>query len=323
MTKEEIVLQLIKENKTYKDIIKDSGLTIKELYKVLNNIKSKGYLITKKYFYDGEIKYSINNNLNVAMDNILLTSKSDNDLEFMIISDLHFGSLYETPKLLNTIYDYCTNKNIHIILNGGDLIDGEVNLVNTKILPIKQINHALNFYPVSSEIINYVVLGNHDYSMLVNYGMDISSVIKEKREDIVPLGYGEGIIKIKNDQIVMQHPLLYKTSNNGNYSKTIIIRGHGHEPKIIMDTSNLVIYAPSLSNLNFNKCHFPGAIYLKIKMRCGIIEYAYIEELLVLNNKLCTSNELNIYFGHNKSFKAKDTVLNEEEYPKVLSKVMK
>ncbi len=323
MTKEEIVLQLIRENKTYNDLIKDSGLTIKELYKVLNNIKSKGYLIEKKYYYDGEIKYSINNNLDVPIDNILLTSKSDNDLEFMIISDLHFGSLYETPKLINSIYEYCTNKNIHIILNGGDFIDGEVNLVNTKLSPIKQIDHALKVYPTSPEIINYLVLGNHDYSMLVNYGMDISSVIKERREDMVPLGYGEGIVKVKNDQIVLQHPLLYKASNNGSYSKTIIIRGHGHEPKIILDTSNLVIYAPSLSNLNFNKCHFPGAIHLKVKMRCGLIEYVYIEELLVFNNKLCTSNELNIYFGHNKIFKMKDEILNEEEYPKVLSKVIK
>lgn len=320
MKNEDMVLNLVKANKTLEEIKDITSLSLKEIYVLLKKLRDKGYLISKKYYYDGEIAYSINNFLESLDNNILLTNKDENEFKFIIISDLHFGSLYESQKLLNLIYDYCTNKNIHIILNAGDFIDGEVNISNTKILPIKQINHALRVHPISSNIINFLTLGNHDYSMLINHGIDISKIIKDKREDIVPIGYGEGILKIKNDQIVMQHPLLYKTSSNGNHSKTIIIRGHGHSPKINLDTSNLLIYAPSLSYLNFNKSRFPGAVYLDIKMRCGLIENAYIEELSIINNKIYVTSELNLYVGHNKTFKIKEEIQNEEEYPKILRK---
>ena len=320
MRSEEVILNLIKSNKTLDEIESITGLSLNDICKSLKKIKEKGYLITKKYYYDGEIEYGINRFIENPSDNVLLTSKNENEFKFMIISDLHFGSLYETQKLLNLIYDYCTNNNIHIILNAGDFIDGEVNIANTKILPIKQIYHSLKVHPISSNIINFLILGNHDYSMLINHGIDISKVIMDKREDIIPIGFGEGILKIKNDQIVMQHPLLYKTSNNGNHSKTIIIRGHGHAPKINLDTSNLLIYAPSLSKLNFNKSHFPGAVYLNIKMRCGLIENAYIEELTIINNKIYVTNELNLYVGHNKTFKINSEINNEEEYPKILRK---
>lgn len=320
MRSEEVILNLIKSNKTLEEIAAITGLSLRNIYLNLKKIRDNGYLISKKYYYNGEIKYGFNKSLENQCDNILLTSLSENEFKFMVISDLHLGSLYETPKLLNLVYDYCTNNNIHIILNAGDFIDGEVNCANTKILPTKQIDHALRIHPISSQIINYLVLGNHDYSMLVNHGIDILKVIKDKREDIVPLGFGEGILKIKNDQIVIQHPLLYRTSSNGNYSKTLIIRGHGHAPKINLDTSNLLVYAPSLSNLNFNKCHFPGAINLNIKMRCGLIENVYIEELAIINNKIYVTNELNLYVGHNKTFKIKEEIQNEEEYPKILRK---
>ena len=315
-----LVLNLVKQNKTLEEIVDCTNLPLKDIYKILKRIREKGYLISKKYYYDGEIKYNLQNNLEKESDIILYTSHKDNEFEFMVISDLHFGSFYETSKLLNIIYDYCTNKNINIILNAGDFVDGDVNKQNIKIEPIKQITHALKCYPISKNIISYLLLGNHDYSLINNYGMDISKVISDNREDIVPIGYGEGIIKIKNDLIIMQHPLLYEKSNNGIYSKSLIIRGHGHKPKINFDTSNLVIYAPSLSKLNFNNCNYPGAIDLKIKMRCGIVETVYIEQLAFINNKINVTNELNIYFGHNKSFKDRAPISNEEEYPKVLRK---
>ncbi len=321
MNKEELLLNLIKENKTLDEIVETLKLPIKEIYKILNKIKSKGYLLSKKYYYDGEIKYGIKKIVEDDSENIILTSKSDNELVFMVISDLHLGSLYEMPKLLNIIYDYCTKENIHIILNAGDFIDGEVNLANTKIPPIKQIDHALRIHPISSDIINFLLLGNHDYSMLSNYGINIMNIIKERREDIVPIGFKEGLIKIKNDNIVMQHPLLGIKKNKGNYSKTLIIRGHGHESKTNLDSSNLIIYTPSLSKLNFNNSKHPGAIILKLKTRQGIIEYVHIDNLSFINNKMEVINESNIYFGYNKSFKEKEPILNEEEYPKVLRKV--
>ncbi len=310
MEKSRIILELIKQNKTLEEIIVYTNLPVKEIYKIIRKLIIEGHNIARRYFYDGEIEYSLSNQ---QSDNCtIITSNDEKDLEFMIISDLHLGSIYEMPKLLDIIYDYCTKNNIHIILNSGDLVEGEVKESSILVPPQKQLDHALRVYPLSPSILNFLLLGNHDYSLLMNYGIDILDLIKERREDIIPIGYGEGQILIKNDHIVLQHPLIYREVNHGIYDKTIIIRGHGHAPKISMDNSNLVIYAPSLSKLNLYKSNFPGAIDLKIKMKRGFIEYAFIEELSFINNCIYTTNEISLYVGHRKSFKEKNPILNEE-----------
>ena len=186
--------------------------------------------------------------------------------------------------------------------------------------PQKQLDHALRVHPLAPDIINFLLLGNHDYNLLTDYGIDLMSLIKERREDIVPIGYGEGKVLIKSDCIVMQHPLVTKSMAPSVYNKTLIIRGHGHAARINHDSSNLTIYAPSLSNLNLYKSSFPGAIILKIRLKRGIIEMVYLEELTFINNKMYTTNEIDIHFARNKSFKANNPIYNEEEYPKILRK---
>lgn len=320
MTKEEIILSLIQKNKTLEEIISFSGLSISEIKKVLNRLSNKGHSISRKYFYDGEIQYGIDN---INNDYPIITSSISNELEFMVISDLHLGSIYENQRLLNTIYDYCAKNNIHIIINCGDLVEGDVNKLNIKIPPIKQLSHALRVYPISQDIINYLLLGNHDYSLLTKYQINLMDLIKERREDFIPIGYGEGKIFIKSDYIVIQHPLIEKSKPLGIYNKAVIIKGHGHAAKINYDSSNLIIYCPSLSKLNLYKSSFPGAIDLKIKMKRGIIEQVYIEELSFINSKMFTTNEINIHVGKNKCFKESNLILNEEEYPKILRKEIK
>ena len=184
----------------------------------------------------------------------------------------------------------------------------------------RSIPHALRVYPMTSDIINFLLLGNHDYSLLTKHNIDLMNLIKERREDIVPIGYGEGKVLIKSDCIILQHPLLVKAMPSNVYNKAIIIRGHGHAARINHDSSNLIIHAPSLSNLNLYKSSFPGAVILKIKMKRGIIESVCLDELTFINNKLYTTNEISIHVGTKKSFKESNPIFNEEEYPKVLKK---
>ena len=45
-------------------------------------------------------------------------------MNFILISDLHFGSKFERVDLMNIVYDYAIKNNINLIVIGGDLIDG-------------------------------------------------------------------------------------------------------------------------------------------------------------------------------------------------------
>ena len=316
------IYKLIKRGISLKELSEKLNLSYREITKYLYILEKKGYTVNRKYYYNGDILYSILSNLEYDSFNEmdLISSPSDTELEFMVISDLHLGSTYETPQLINLIYDYCIKKGIHYLLNLGDLVDGVVNVNNNRIPWYKQINHALRVYPLDKEITSFLLLGNHDYSLLQNFGQNIMQIIKERREDIVPIGYGEGIINVKNDIIVLQHPLLSKDFQKGIYNKAVILRGHGHESKIYTDNSNLIVYAPSLSKLNFNRSSFPGAVYIKLIMRNGKIENVEVEELVIINKKIYITNSMNIYIGCHKNYKNKEIIRNEEDY-KVLRKV--
>ena len=318
----ETIINYISNGATISEISNSLHLSYGEIYKILAILKNNGYEILKKYYSNGNIMYYFADRLFNDYTPKIITSPYEDNIGIMVYSDLHFGSFSETPKLLNKIYDYSEANGIHIHFNVGDLVEGVVNPLNIKLPWHKQIEHALKVYPHSDDILVFTLLGNHDYSLLENFGLDISEVIRNQRGDIIPIGYGNSKIFIKNDYIVLQHPLLNKDVNiQENYSYATIIRGHGHEMKTVIDNSNVMIYTPSLSNLNFNKSHFPGAIYMKLKMRFGLIEYVEFEELAFINNKLYTTGRMNLYAGSGKKFRENTIINNEEEFIKVLRKV--
>ena len=296
--KYDVLLKLINENKSINEITNILGISSNELYKYLLSLRKKGHRIVGNYYNNGDIYYELKKRI---ADNefFLNTDVSEKEIDLMVISDLHLGSFYETPKLLDRIYNFCINENIHVILNIGDFVEGCVNNTNVKIPPLKQINHALRVHPFDSSIYNLLLLGNHDYSLLTNYGIDIETSIKESRYDIIPLGYGEEIINIKNDFIVLLHPLKSSEMKTRNYKNTLIIRGHGHESKVCQDKNNLIMYTPSLSKLNFNKSTNPGAIKLKLLFKNGFIKNVLITDLIFFNSKLLIAKESNFYINEN------------------------
>ena len=318
----EAIINYISNGATISEISNDIQLSYQEIYKILAVIKSNGYEILKKYYSNGNIMYQLANCLFYDYSPRIITRPDEDTIEVMIYADLHFGSFSETPKLLDKIYDYSTSKGIHIHFNAGDFVEGVTNPLNIKIPWYKQIEHALRVYPHSDDILVFTLLGNHDYSLIENFGLDISEVIKNKRGDIIPVGFGSSKILIKNDYIILHHPLLSKdVSVINNYNNAIILRGHGHEMKTVIDNNNYIIYTPSLSNLNFNKSHFPGAIHMKLKMRFGLIEYVEYDELSFINNKLYTTGHMSIYTGRGKKFSENTDVKNEEEFSKVLKMI--
>lgn len=318
------VLSLVEKGMSISQISYLLDLNYQEIYDYLNRLHFEGFNISRTYYANGDTSYELikHSKFTNKNKNVLITEPEDNTIDLLVVSDFHLGSHCEDYQLINDIYyNYCIDNNIHIVLNAGDLLEGVVNLPNIKKPWDEQVYDAINNLPRINNILTFVVLGNHDHSILMNFGQNIRDVIKNYRDDIIPLGYGQAELKIKNDLIVLQHPLLVKEFKKSMYDHKVIIRGHGHSSKLRCDGNNYIIYAPSLSNLNFNKSSFPGAIRLTLKMYLGLIEEIYIENLTYFHHKLYTTSEDSIYTGNGKKFNKNIEIENEREYPKVLKKV--
>ena len=318
------LLSLVEEGMSINQISYLLNIDYQKIYDYLNLLHIHGFNISRTYYANGDTSYELikHSKFTNKNKNVLITEPDDNTLELLVVSDFHIGSHYERFDLIRDLYfNYCINNNIHIILNIGDLLEGVINLPNIRKSWDEQVYDAIKKIPHIDNLLTFLVLGNHDHSILLNYGQNIRDVIKNYRDDIIPLGYGQAELKIKNDEIVLQHPLLVKEFKKSMYDHKVIIRGHGHSPKFKYDGNNYLIYAPSLSDLNFNKSEFPGAMKLTLKMHLGLIEEIILEELSYINHKLHTTSEMYIYTGANKKFKKNVEIKNEREYPKIFKKV--
>ena len=277
--------------------------------------RSDGFNIIEKIYPNGDIRYNIikNAKINNNYKNTIITEPEENEIDLVITSDLHFGSFQENKYLINNMFDYVIKNNLHIIINCGDFVEGIVNLSNIKIPWDEQIEHAIWEYPQVNDIITFILFGNHDYSLLSNFGQDIRTYIKNRRYDMMPLGYGRSNIKIKNDKLILEHYIDERRTSHEIYKNKIIIRGHGHETKFKMDGVNYIINLPSLSDLNFNKSSFPGMVRLKLQFMKGNINNIIVEQLSIINNQIYTTGEYKIFTGRGKNYK-KDTLIDNEEY---------
>lgn len=201
------LLNLINEGKTVNEISEILKLSNKAIFCRLNMLRNAGYNFKRLYYSDGNIVYSNGADMawyNEKNNGVNLITK-DNKIDAIVISDIHFGSKYEIEGIMDRIYNYCINNNIHIIFFGGDLVDGTFGK-NTKIDNIdEQLAYIMKKYPFDKSIINFGVLGDHDYSIFEANSRDISLLFSNYRHDIVPLGYYIGKLNIGNDILTFYH----------------------------------------------------------------------------------------------------------------------
>ena len=144
--------------------------------------------------------------------------------------------------------------------------------------------YAARNYPFDPNILNFTLFGNHDIDALMSFGIDFTEYLKNFRHDIIPIGYGSGRINIKNDKILLAHPLGIGISNEHDLdSSYLLLKGHHHTFKSIIGTNgSCSITVPSLSNIFTPENVFlPGAIDLSIKFVDGYFDTIYCEHLLV------------------------------------------
>ena len=316
MSANDIILKLINSNATVNEICNITSLSPRQLFHRLNMLKMKGYDFRKKYYYDGEISYDLINSVQNEPKNetTIITSPEDNEFRAVLISDLHFGSIYESLYKLDAVYDFCIKNGFNIIFNIGDLIDG-----NTSSSPIflkiksisKQINHLLEKYPYDKNIVNFICLGNHDYDALSNEVIDLHKIFDLKRHDLVSLGYGYGFINIKNDKIALRHPI------NGvsreklcEFSKGILLSGHSHKYKINVGF-DYNVYVPTISDLKLNgENTLPSFLTLNVEFDKGCFKNANYEQYSFFGDKIYKMSE----FKHGFEGKSiKDSEIKNEE----------
>ena len=345
------ILDLINRDKSLNEIIKKTGLSNQELSKELSILRNSGYTIDRQYYYNGKIKYLINpsiKNLN-SNDNEMEIQipKNTKNIKFMLTADNHIGSTKQSMEANDKMLEYCVKKNIHIIINVGDFFHGiyptekSMNQLTKYKSALEQIAYGLKAYPYDKSVYTITILGNHDASFLIEEGIDIKSIILERRQDIIPLGYGFGIIKMNQAQIYLQHPIERLNIMPKIVPYNLILAGHSHNFRIkpTLNGSGMKVQAGTMSYVptNANEKPIPNMTVVELKItQSGIIEYEKFEHFVFINEEFVKISEL-LYdikitgtkstaneFGkvYQKLYQKKDnsTLINEENKTRKRSK---
>ena len=288
------VIKLINENYSLFDIEKKLNIDNKTLSEILKNIRFNGFNLQKQYFSDGTIYPTIKKDLSIQNPSRIKLNVQDSSLRAIFISDLHLGSIYDDPKLINIVYNYAIKHNIHVIFNAGDLIDNiypdsDQILKNTTVE--SQLKKVLRIYPYDSSIINFILYGNHDYKSITDDGLNIGVFLENKRYDLISLGFGTSTIFLKGDSIGVTHNIRKNQELPENVA--ITFKGHSHKSKNSFK-ENKVIFVPSLSNyISTSYEYAPLSCFLdtEIIFVGKSIERVNIKQLAIVNYEIRLANE--------------------------------
>ena len=278
------LIKLIAENKNNREICESLNIGSNALNQLLLNLKNSGRLFKRDYYSDGSITYDpiigfrYIKDLSLANQHKkLITGRDENYLKFLVISDLHFGNVDERLDLVERAFNYCKKTGIHVILCGGDLIDGTFRRekIEQKISnPIKQAEYFVEKYPSDNGIITFSVLGDHDYTAFTDYGLNLIELLNNYRHDVVAAGYNNAYLHIKDDNLVLFHAITGGMLKNDN--SAIVLHGHAHKFRVNENDDTLDVLIPTLSDIGEEA---PTALELGLQFNKGCITHAVIKQL--------------------------------------------
>ncbi len=278
----EKLFDLVKRRKTNKEICEILGIDSTHLYSLLLNLKNNGMSIARKYYSDGTIQYKpattfieLKKMTIYEQDRTIITDPKENFIKMVAFSDPHFGNELERKELVDQMFNYCIKNGIHIILCGGDLIDGTFTRGKQSISELyKQIEHFIRNYPSDKSILTFSVGGDHDLSALSSEGLSLMEACNNYRHDIIIGGYNNCGINIKNDQLLLTHFV------DGGYKKAtsapLVLHGHYHIYKTFIKNNVLNVSIPSLSGIIQQ---MPTILEIGINFNNGYFETTYIKQV--------------------------------------------
>ena len=289
------ILSMIREGIPLGEIEKELQLTVSELSTELKEIRSLGYNFNSSYYSDGSIILRTNRTLNFNPNNSpMRINVKGKVFKSLFISDEHIGSIHDNPNYIKVVYNYAKEHDIHVIFNCGDEIDNiypESNQVLRCNTVQGQITRFCRVFPHDPNIIIVNLYGNHDFKSIIDEGYDVSRVINDRRYDMLSLGYGYGVVLLKDDAIAIMHDL-----NKGNVQQrqvSITYKGHSHKSKN-SDKEERVFYVPSLSDVNMNTYEYiPLVCFLEAEYQFydKKIERVNQRQLAIINNEIRLANE--------------------------------
>ena len=268
-----------------------------ELSKYLKDIRDNGFRFTKTILSDGNLYYIPNITLSLNPNqHYQRIGISGNQFKTMFISDTHVGNLRERLDYIKIAYEYARTHNIHIVFNGGDVIDNvypeNINNLKNKTLD-SQIGKYTSIIPDIPGIITLTLYGNHEAHSLITDSRDIARIIEDKRYDLVSLGYGACRLEMKSDAIGLSH--FIKKVPIKDYLKGVSInfRGNSHKSKTSYKEDK-EIYIPTLSDNISNAYEYkplPGFLAADFIFVENKIERINTTHLSIVNDELRMCNE--------------------------------
>jgi len=92
----ELLIKLISENKSISEITNAMNLSKRQLFQRMSMLRQAGYLVDRKYHYNGEIKYCLSNPFNGSNKLNSLNIESPQDIQsirIILTSDSHYGNI--------------------------------------------------------------------------------------------------------------------------------------------------------------------------------------------------------------------------------------
>ena len=157
----------------------------------------------------------------------LMAFDTISDDKVLILSDTHLGSVYENMEYLKMAYQYAKEQDIHVAFHAGDLIQSTFRNVQDQYQDErKQLRHVQRDYP-SSDIKNYILLGNHDYNTLKKDSYYYE--LLDERDDFYLMGFKRAYISWRDYLFSMYHTIKKYHVPIPNIESTLNFKGHSHK----------------------------------------------------------------------------------------------
>ena len=132
-------------------------------------------------------------------------------IEIGIVSDTQIGSKCQQITHLNRFYDVCYDRGIKVMLNCGDVVEGNGKVYRGQAYDMflhgadAQQDYTIDAYPKRRGMVTYMIGGNHDESFYKTDGNEILKKIADKRDDLLYLGMYGAHLKLGDIKIYMMH----------------------------------------------------------------------------------------------------------------------
>ena len=132
-----------------------------------------------------------------TIDRTIDLDKPLEPIEIGVVADTQIGNKHQQITHLHNFYDLCHDRGIQVMVNCGDVVDGNGRCYKGQIYDLflhgsdAQVKYAVDLYPKRKGMITYLLGGNHDESFYKSEGTEILQRIADKRDDLPYLGmYG-------------------------------------------------------------------------------------------------------------------------------------